>query len=70
MSRQRHQGEGWVHATGSVKKTKVSIWLSQLRGGNGYFFFIMYSCMARAAFLPSPMARMTVAPPRTISPPA
>src|SRR5690606_27296255 len=28
------------------------------------------SCIALAALLPSPMARITVAPPRTISPPA
>ena len=30
----------------------------------------MYLCIPAAAFLPSPMARITVAPPRTISPPA
>jgi hypothetical protein len=30
---------------------------------------VIYSCIESAAFLPSPIARMTVAPPRTISPP-
>ena len=31
---------------------------------------IMYSCMDLAAFLPAPMAEMTVAAPVTMSPPA
>ena len=33
-------------------------------------FFVRYSSMACAAFLPAPMARMTVAAPVTMSPPA
>ena len=35
-----------------------------------YYSFFNCSCMAAAARRPSPMARITVAPPRTISPPA
>ena len=35
-----------------------------------YYNFFNCSCMAAAARRPSPMARITVAPPRTISPPA
>lgn len=35
-----------------------------------YHCFSSHSCMERAARRPSPMARMTVAPPRTMSPPA
>lgn len=34
------------------------------------YLFNNFSLILRAAFLPSPMARITVAPPRTISPPA
>lgn len=33
-------------------------------------YFFKYSSIEAAAFLPSPIARITVAPPRTISPPA
>ena len=35
-----------------------------------YFKFVLDLAMAAAARRPSPMARITVAPPRTISPPA
>lgn len=34
------------------------------------YYFAKYSLMPAAAFLPSPMARITVAAPRTMSPPA
>ena len=33
-------------------------------------YFLKFSCMAAAARRPSPIARITVAPPRTMSPPA
>ena len=35
-----------------------------------YYFFKSFSLMLSAAFLPSPIARITVAPPLTMSPPA
>ena len=35
-----------------------------------FFYFARYSFIAAAAFLPSPIAKITVAAPRTISPPA
>ena len=35
-----------------------------------YYDFFNCSCMAAAARRPSPMAKITVAPPRTMSPPA
>ncbi len=39
---------------------------------NQVFFYLLCSCsfMAAAALRPSPIARITVAPPRTMSPPA
>ena len=37
--------------------------------GSGYFF-VRVVCIAFAAARPSPIARITVAPPRTMSPPA
>ena len=37
---------------------------------NCYFLLIKYSCMALAAFLPIPIALMTVAAPVATSPPA
>lgn len=42
-------------------------WLAGL--GSGYFF-VRVVCIAFAAARPSPIARITVAPPRTMSPPA
>ena len=55
---------------GAVSSPRKSRPLLFLAGETQLFFPWMYSSMAVAAFLPAPMARMTVAAPVTASPPA
>jgi hypothetical protein len=68
--------------TGTVRESSRILWLQQRKRkvARGLFSVIylfeialvlrMYSSMATAAFLPAPIAKMTVAAPLTISPPA
>lgn len=58
------KGEGAPPSSGKARP------LLFLAGETQLFFPCMYSSMAVAAFLPAPMARMTVAAPVTASPPA
>ena len=56
-----------THQKFKIDKREGRRSLSRFRG---YFLFIRYSFMALAAFLPMPMALMTVAAPVATSPPA
>lgn len=63
--------EGWTVREGrAIGSPSLGNALIVERGKGNDYLFIKYSWIELPAFLPAPMARMTVAEPVTISPPA
>lgn len=61
----------FTHGYLSLPRQNPSFAFAKLaRQGNFFRYLLKYSLIEAAAFLPSPMAKITVAAPRTISPPA